>query len=321
MGGFLQQGYSRVKSILWHDNLRYKRMRKPGTGGLNFSGLPAGRESENIARVAPVYGHRRSALAGIYWRIPYRTDGDRRGNCARTLVGLCPSHDAAHGARDVTAGSPPAHRSRRAVPLLERKVRGPACRAVVRLGDAERRVRGRVSCRWHQPALLEGDIRGFLDVFRRVALAQDGQRARGCRSNHGERCLIAGCNFSECLPSAKASGSWPGCWGSAGAPCWCRCWSCCSTSNSTGRRGRAWWRSCRPPALSLFWCTTKPARSTYPTECFSCRECSWADWRAASLRKNFSRGGCGAVSPHCCSFWGPCQWSPGWGKRKPPVFS
>src|SRR5712692_1640089 len=222
--------------------------------------LPGARESANIARVAPVYGHRRSAFARIYWRVPYRTDGDRRRNCARTLVGLSPSHDAARGARDVAAGSPPAHWSRRAVPLLERKVRGPACRAVVRPGDAERGVRGRVSCRWYQPALLEGDIRGFLDVFRRVALAQDGQRARDCRSNHGERCLIAGCNFSECLPSAQASESWPGCWGSAGAPCWCRCWSCCSTSNSTGPRGRAWWRSCRPPALSLFWCTTKPDR-------------------------------------------------------------
>src|SRR6266568_1202768 len=56
------------------------------------------------------------------------------------------------------------------------------------------------------------------------ALAQDGRPARDCRSNHEERCLIAGCNFSECLPSAQVSGSWPGCWGSAGAPCWCRGW-------------------------------------------------------------------------------------------------
>src|SRR5712691_8077231 len=48
--------------------------------------LRASWESANIARVAPVYGHRRSALAGVYWRLPYRTDGDRRRNCARTLV-------------------------------------------------------------------------------------------------------------------------------------------------------------------------------------------------------------------------------------------
>src|SRR5260370_14611916 len=137
----------------------------PGCGAGAQMELPGARESANIARVAPVYGHRRSALAGICWRVTYRTDGDRRRNCARTVVGLCPSHDAARGARDVAAGSPPAHWSRRAVPLLERKVRGPACRAVVRPGDAERRVRGRVCCCWHQPALLEGDIRVFLDVF------------------------------------------------------------------------------------------------------------------------------------------------------------
>src|SRR5712692_7299114 len=108
---------------------------------LEWRRLPTGLRTENIARVAPVYGHRRSALARIYWRVPYRTDGDRRRNCARTRVGLSPSHDAARGARDVAAGSPPAHWSRRAVPLLERKVRGPACRAVVRPGDAERGVR------------------------------------------------------------------------------------------------------------------------------------------------------------------------------------